>query len=439
MKKISIECAGSGKTYGIAMKIKDCYETCSKYKKIYAITFTNNAVENISREIIKQIGFLPDNVVLQTIHTFMLERVIYPFSKFILNENIISCSIDKLPEDYALKNYYKTQMLKEGILHSQFVMNYGKRIICPTGSDTKKILKRKDIVLKHIINGIETLYIDEIQDMDDDFFKIIDYLANTKLNMYLVGDFRQALKYPKSLLNFLAVNKIFEISQNNVTRRVPEKHLFFANQLFSSNYASTNHKNFQGDIIYSYEDEQNIDQLMNCYNLHFIDKSNEKFTTHNTNDSSLWFTKNEKEEMCGNFKGDNNILTKVIIRILKKRYEIKKDAKYVVKNFFKKDLSSSLYAKLTKMLSDSPQQRHVTNSIEKIKGLEGDKCLFFVSYNMLNILMGNNKRNKETNKLYVALTRSKKVLHLVILDECTQKMSKNVIEKFMQENNVIHS
>ena len=439
MKKISIECAGSGKTYGIAIKIKECYETCPKHKKIYAITFTNNAVENISKEIIKQIGFLPGNVVLQTIHTFILERVIYPFSKFILNENIVTCSIDKMPEDYAFKNYYKKQMLKEGILHSEFAMNYGKRIICPTPSDTKIILKRKDIVLKHLINGIETLYIDEIQDMDDDFFKIIDYLANTKLNMYLVGDFRQALKYPKSLLNFLADNEKFEILHKNVTRRVPEKHLLFANKLFEDAYASTNYENFQGEIMYSYEDEHKIDELMSCYDLHFVDKSNDRFTTHNTNDSSLWFTKDEKEDMCGNFQGDKNILVKAIIRILRKRYEIKKDAKHVINNFFKKRISPSLYAKLNEMLNDLNQHKHLTNSIEKIKGLEGDKCLFFVSYNMLNILMGKNKRNKETNKLYVALTRSKKVLHLVILNECVQKVSKNAIDNFMQENNVIHA
>lgn len=438
MKKISIECAGSGKTYGIAQKIKEHISTCSNDKYIYAITFTNNAVKKISEEIIKQIGYIPNNVILQTIHTFMLERIIYPFSKFILDKNITLCSIDELPDNPKYKNYYKSQMLNEQILHSEFAMNYAKRILCPNSTDKKNIRTRKKIVLNHFIGNIDCLYIDEVQDMDKDFFAILDFLSHTQLNLYIVGDFRQALKYPNTLLDFLKNKNTFEVSYVNTTRRVPEKHLFFANQLYESEYLNTNKDNFQGFITYSYEEEHNIVELITKYNLSFIDKSNDRFTTNSYDDNSIWFTKEEKDIICANFQGNKEAYVKSVICQLKADYKIIKNEKQVIKNFFKETINKKLYAKIIQIFTQSHNEKYMTNSIEKIKGLEGDKCLFFVSHNMLDILMGNNKKNKQTNTLYVALTRSKNILHLVLLKECTNKIEKQKIDEFMIKNNVIH-
>ena len=54
-------------------------------------------------------------------------------------------------------------------------------------------------------------------------------------------------------------------------------------------------------------------------------------------------------------------------------------------------------------------------SIDKVKGLEADECMFIVNKSMLDyLLMKKTDRNKELNYLYVALTRTSKNLILAI-------------------------
>ncbi|MEZ8065116.1 UvrD-helicase domain-containing protein, partial [Vibrio kanaloae] len=85
MIEIQIAGAGAGKTHSLAEKIIAHYDSTS-HKKIFAITYTNNATQNISQAIIRQLGYLPDNIVVCTVHTFLLNEVIYPYSPFVLNE-----------------------------------------------------------------------------------------------------------------------------------------------------------------------------------------------------------------------------------------------------------------------------------------------------------------------------------------------------------------
>jgi superfamily I DNA/RNA helicase len=85
MIEVQIAGAGAGKTYSLAQKIILHYGS-TLHKKIFAITYTNNAAKNISEAIIKQIGYLPENIVVCTVHTFLLNEIIYPYSPFVLNE-----------------------------------------------------------------------------------------------------------------------------------------------------------------------------------------------------------------------------------------------------------------------------------------------------------------------------------------------------------------
>ena len=57
MIEVQIAGAGAGKTHGLAVKIIESYNPAS-YKKIFAITYTNNAAKNITDAIIKQLGYL---------------------------------------------------------------------------------------------------------------------------------------------------------------------------------------------------------------------------------------------------------------------------------------------------------------------------------------------------------------------------------------------
>lgn len=85
MIEIQVAGAGAGKTYGLAEAIIGCVDKNS-HKKIYVLTYTNAAKEKIEHEIIKKLKAVPDQVEIETIHTFLLNEIIYPFSPFVLGE-----------------------------------------------------------------------------------------------------------------------------------------------------------------------------------------------------------------------------------------------------------------------------------------------------------------------------------------------------------------
>ena len=75
MKELHIECAGAGKTYGIAQKVMRILDECPQNKKIYIATYTNYAVSQIKSEIKKQIHEIPTAVNIDTIHGFLLNLI----------------------------------------------------------------------------------------------------------------------------------------------------------------------------------------------------------------------------------------------------------------------------------------------------------------------------------------------------------------------------
>ncbi|TON14499.1 hypothetical protein CGH61_24930, partial [Vibrio parahaemolyticus] len=64
----------------------DHIKACTSHKKTFALTYTNSATAKIEQEIIKQHGFIPSNLCIQTVHSFLLNEIIYPFSSFTLGD-----------------------------------------------------------------------------------------------------------------------------------------------------------------------------------------------------------------------------------------------------------------------------------------------------------------------------------------------------------------
>ena len=68
-------------------------------------------------------------------------------------------------------------------------------------------------------------------------------------------------------------------------------------------------------------------------------------------------------------------------------------------------------------------------SIDYIKGMEGEKCLFILTNDLAAYLFDDNtEMNKTKNKLYVALTRSLNELSMYILKEVENKYTKKRIQ-----------
>ena len=74
-----------------------------------------------------------------------------------------------------------------------------------------------------------------------------------------------------------------------------------------------------------------------------------------------------------------------------------------------------MYAILSAQFDSKNDSGILVDSIHKVKGLEGDTAYFIICKSLLEILIGEkNNYDKETNLLYVALTRTKNCLLLII-------------------------
>ena len=81
-------------------------------------------------------------------------------------------------------------------------------------------------------------------------------------------------------------------------------------------------------------------------------------------------------------------------------------------------LSEKEYATLASQFKSDKEAGIYVDSIQKIKGLEDETAYFIICNSLLEVLLGiKNNYDKETNLLYVALTRAKQRLLLIVDDD----------------------
>lgn len=233
---IQVAGAGAGKTYSMAEKIIEYRKNnVTGDKDIIVITYTNFAKNNIENKFRNEFNGTPENVKILTIHKFLLDYIIYPYSNLIFNLIINdACSIP-LSDKISFKNKRISELLEKGIIHNEKVFKQAKRTLCIGNSDNKELKKNKGIVLNLFKASVCAIFIDEAQDADEDVMEIIKYLNNNGIYFYIVGDPKQAIKYPNVFSNFIneiKTNKVksFNLQPfNNVTRRMPKMHVNISN------------------------------------------------------------------------------------------------------------------------------------------------------------------------------------------------------------------
>ena len=73
-------------------------------------------------------------------------------------------------------------------------------------------------------------------------------------------------------------------------------------------------------------------------------------------------------------------------------------------------------------------------SIDYIKGMEGERCLFILTNDLAEYLFNTNtEANKTKNKLYVAITRSSNDLSIYILKDVEERYTKQKIQMFFEK------
>ena len=424
MKEIHIECAGAGKTYGIAKKIIELIASCPSGKRIYAITYTNYAVEQIKGEVKKQLHYVPNEVVVITVHSFLLEHIIYPYSAFVKGEKINSCTIEKLPSNIKWRTKRKRQLKDYGIIHSSSVSQYAKSIIVPTASDNKSKKKLKAISLEFLVSDVYCLFVDEAQDMDKDFFDLMHYAIGRLKNFYFVGDPLQALwgddQY-KSFTETIEVEHKIPPIINMVSRRVPKNVIPLCNRILSYKSQISTCSEIAGEIAYVLVSELlpeeleilskgDIFSIIKCKNNIFSTTADKRCLTHEF-----------KEILTAKYPmRDTDAMVSAVVE------RIEDVGLTACLNELNIRLESAEYAKLAQQFGSTNTEGILLRSIQKIKGLE-DKTVYFVICNsLLEILAGiKNDYNKETKLLYVALTRTKSRLLFIVDNDETMKRNFN--------------
>lgn len=426
---IEIAGAGAGKTYGLAEKLLlSAQESQSSYKKIFAITFTNKAKNKIT-ETIRQIkGEIPDKIQVDTVHSFLLNEIILPFSPFILKEIYTKAVSFTLPEDIRFKQYKKKKLRESKIIHNEDVYLKAKMIVDRENSKhgNKKKRQKVDFILSHIIAHTESIFLDEVQDLDENALRIFEILGMNNIPVYMIGDPKQAIKYPKALETFMkdcyqknpSITKLLPI--NNKSRRVPTELLSHSNRFCPADQCQESLSTIKGKLFYISSDSLRYDEFIKYFisrhYLIYIEEKQGKYNTHKENTIYFPIEVERKIEGSKNYVHLNSeLLILATLNELKKQL-MDDTPKMVIETFKKKfnlHLEPSEYAELKASLElfCLSKKGYLISSIDSVKGMESENCVFILNENTLNYFLHENLEpgkyhNKVWKKIYVALTRS---------------------------------
>lgn len=432
MIEVQIAGAGAGKTYGLAKTLIEHIVTCTTHKKTFALTYTNSATAKIEQEIVKQHGFFPSNLCIQTVHSFLLNEIIYPFSSFTLGDMYNDASIMMLPSNVRFKNWHLKRLKDKNIIHAESVYSIAKQIVDETTSKHSNRAKKAKVrrLLAILESCFDKIFIDEVQDLDDDALRFFEVLGSNDIDVYMIGDPKQAIKYPQALDTFVKKVTPKEYANilpiNNQTRRVPTEILAVSNSFCYEDQQQESLSEVVGELMYIESVDRRYDELLTNYidakQLVCIDKKNGRYTTSSTHKHAF---PREIEEMIreSNHKKDKTLFVKAAFSDFMDD-AINEDNKRAISKLIARHsltLNKQHFAQLHELCNSCTKNdvQYKVQSIDSIKGLDADTCVIILSSNTLKYLTQNgigkaNRFNKEWKRVYVALTRAKKRLVLAL-------------------------
>ena len=450
LSQIQIAGAGAGKTYSLAEKILVRHDKKDNDKKIYAISFTNYAKRNIEQRVAElNNGLMPSDICIETVHSFLLNEIIYPFSQYYFGKAFSKATSMKLPIEIKLQKYQLKRVNERGIIHNSQVFNKAKQMIVDGKGETKAKHRKKELIIEYLQASVDALFIDEAQDLDADALALFEKLSES-IYTYIVGDPKQSIKYPKDFREFTERirenNSVFHmLSPNTITRRMPECHLRISNLFCPADERQTTISDVKGEIYYLYSTDEKFSKLYESFDflkaLMYIRQETDTFTTQ---DSKSVFSLEEsvREKLLEKINSDYD--SDAFVKSIEKYFinlTLKKGEKGAIQSFTKHfgiTLENNEYAKLINDLKiENKEKKLKVKSIDKIKGLENELCMFIMDNTMLEYLFGKKQEtNKEMMRLYVALTRSKSDLILVIDKPSIKKFTDKQIEEGFAELNI---
>ncbi|MDC6122491.1 UvrD-helicase domain-containing protein [Proteus mirabilis] len=442
MIEVQIAGAGAGKTFGLAENISSYYNS-ALHKKIFAITYTNNAAKNISEAIIKQLGYLPENIVVCTVHTFLLNEIIYPYSPFVLNEVYTTSSrcktfsnfpLRKTDEDKKIEKAITINRLKKsGVMHVDETYSAAWRIVDERhsrhSSQKKKSKVRK--VHKLLSSFIDKIFLDEAQDLDEIALKAFQRIGENSIDIYMVGDPKQAIDYPKSFKDWLAKNKDNEkvkvLPNIKISRRVPQRILDLSNTFCPKGQEQTSLSEVEGRLTYITSEDDYYDELL-CHHIEngslvSIFRKEGNYSTKQVGALPEFDPEVEKLFTKKFPEYEEGVVIYSLQRFFASLLSINDNSRSISK--FLAELEIPYEKELFKKLCRSAEQyssskdnsaKYAISSIQRTKGLESKVCVLVLTPAIFKYLIQDKvtKYNKTWNMVYVALTRAQSELVVAV-------------------------
>ena len=275
--------------------------------------------------------------------------------------------------------------------------------------------------------------------------EIIEELSGMEIPMILMGDPKQDLKGFKCLRNLMSIYKQ-NVRYISECHRCPQLHLELSNRLVDKNEKQKSEKD-SGQLSVYYESEIDCHTLIERqkYDLMYISQKQGVYETHDYKKNNI--RENLAEELEPLLFENHPTKDAQTVKKVAYYYAGKMIEKY--RNTGKKKDAMALLSKCEKIDSrrygiiinifedESPikqEDKIFVKSIDYIKGMEGEKCLFILTNDLAAYLFNDNntEANKTKNKLYVALTRSLNELSIYILKEVENKYTKKRIQDFFE-------
>ena len=442
MIEIQIAGAGAGKTHGMAAKIISHYDPES-HKDVYAITYTNAAAKNISDAIIEQLGFLPENIKVCTVHTFLLNEIIYPYSPFVLGDVYTTSSRCRLFSRYPpgksaekIRNESKrtiSRLRGIGVIHVDEAYNAAWRVVDESysahSSQRKKSKVRK--VLRLLSSSIEKIFLDEVQDLNETALKAFMEIGTKSVNIYMVGDPKQAIKYPKAFKGWIKDNKDNEhltfLPNIETSRRVPQSILDLSNKFCPKNQKQISESDVEGRLSYITSNDDYYDVVLNHHiqngSLVSIYQKTGDYSTKSADDKPE-FDPEIEQILIDQYKDfDGKLIIgsaqRWFAKVLSEHDPSKSIQKFM--DYFGIEYDKEIYKKLCRTVesyesSKENSGKYGVSSITKTKGLESEVCILVLTPGIHKCLMQNGvtKYNQTWNMVYVALTRAASELVIAV-------------------------
>lgn len=442
MIEVQIAGAGAGKTHGLAESIISHYDP-TLHKKIFAITYTNNAAKNISEAIIKQLGYLPENIVVCTVHTFLLTEIIYPYSPFVLNEVYNTSSLCKTFSNFPpgktdeQKKREKastiSRLKKSGVIHVDETYSAAWRVVDENHSKHSSQKKKSKVrkVHKLLSSAIDKIFLDEAQDLDEIALKAFQQIGENSVDIYMVGDPKQAIDYPTSFKGWLAANKANEkvkvLPNITTSRRVPQRILDLSNTFCPRGQEQTSLSEVEGRLTYITSEDDHYDEVL----FHHIENGSlvsifRKEGNYSTKQAGSLpeFDPEIEELLTKKFpEYEEGVVLYSLQRFFASLLSFNDNNRSIRKFLAKLEIpyEKELFKKLCRSAeqyssSKDNSAKYAISSIQRTKGLESKVCVLVLTPAIFKYLMqdGVTKYNKTWNMVYVALTRAESELVVAV-------------------------